>query len=530
MKVFISIVTASLLFFSCAGTPDEQGADSREQIAESSEQVIDSSEQVAESSDEQVVESSEQIIEGNEQLAEIEEALIIDNELTEGIAEAENIEPTTEIIDEQPQVPSDTAVAEDEDTSESGEQIAEIREQVGEIRDQLTEIREQLALLLGQLAERSEPPPAPAVVEPPQVVQPPETVIAPPAVVQPPVVAQPSVQEQGESSETDELAESEEPSETEAVPLPLPLREFPQTPAARIEPLLRLGAEPNNQDIVFSRIVRVTVGQLLEIPYRGTGWVFLGELASRRGIVFNSRRNDPEGMSFIFNVEEAGTFVLKFFREDFLRGYIINDYVQVIAGEAAAAAAGWFNAPVDRSRVIAQPRWPSAAEEAQLRSGIRPDAAPVVSGITPDTSSQQTVSVQESASSLSQPAVSQQASAASGVSPNAAAQPQFLSPETASSERLPPDVILQRAGESFNRGNVAAAIALLDQYMDYYPGGSDEVYWLYGQFYEANSPDRNILRSLDYYNKLVKEYPQSARFADARSRIAYLERFYINIR
>jgi hypothetical protein len=36
--------------------------------------------------------------------------------------------------------------------------------------------------------------------------------------------------------------------------------------------------------------------------------------------------------------------------------------------------------------------------------------------------------------------------------------------------------------------------------------------------------------SLDYYRRLVREYPQSRRYNDASRRIAYLERFYINIR
>jgi hypothetical protein len=52
---------------------------------------------------------------------------------------------------------------------------------------------------------------------------------------------------------------------------------------------------------------------------------------------------------------------------------------------------------------------------------------------------------------------------------------------------------------------------------------------MYGQFYEANSPSRNILLSLDYYRRLTREYPQSNRYNDARRRITYLERFYINI-
>jgi hypothetical protein len=52
---------------------------------------------------------------------------------------------------------------------------------------------------------------------------------------------------------------------------------------------------------------------------------------------------------------------------------------------------------------------------------------------------------------------------------------------------------------------------------------------VYGQFYEANTPNRDILAALDSYRRLVREYAQSSRFDDARRRIAYLERYYINI-
>jgi outer membrane protein assembly factor BamD (BamD/ComL family) len=77
---------------------------------------------------------------------------------------------------------------------------------------------------------------------------------------------------------------------------------------------------------------------------------------------------------------------------------------------------------------------------------------------------------------------------------------------------------------------VASAIAILDQFRERYPSGSDEAWWLYGQFYEANSPSRDIRSALDYYRRLVREYPQSPRYNEARRRIAYLERYYINIR
>jgi outer membrane protein assembly factor BamD (BamD/ComL family) len=76
---------------------------------------------------------------------------------------------------------------------------------------------------------------------------------------------------------------------------------------------------------------------------------------------------------------------------------------------------------------------------------------------------------------------------------------------------------------------IPQALSILDQYREIYPVGSDEAWWLYGQLLEANSPSRDVRSALDYYRRLVREYPQSPRFDEARRRIAYLERYYFNI-
>jgi hypothetical protein len=66
--------------------------------------------------------------------------------------------------------------------------------------------------------------------------------------------------------------------------------------------------------------------------------------------------------------------------------------------------------------------------------------------------------------------------------------------------------------------------------MIHFPAGSDEAFWLYGQSLEANNEaTRNIRFALDYYRRLVQEYPQSTRYDEAQRRIAYLERFYFSI-
>jgi hypothetical protein len=432
-------------------------------------------------------------------------------------------ESPVDVFDEEINDISEIAMA-DEFVSEE-EPLDEIFEEIAETEntDDLIEIEQEVAAdePTTEIAALSDPVPPVQTTQPQPPVQPPaQTTIPPPPVqtIQPPV-QQPPVQPTLPPAQMPSLlgsAEERNPAREPQSSSPPrdPLRDSASDSAARdrnINPG-QTTVIPQDDGIHFSRVVRATVGQTIEIPFNGTGWVYLGELASRRGIVYNSRRLDSEGQTFIFRAEETGSYALKFYKQDFIRDYILNDHVQVIVGEAPAGeVTGWFNPPTDRGRVVAQPRWPSAIDEAEiLRSGS------VLGSEPPQTSP--VWETPQNAVPVQPPVASQ---------PPVTSQPPVSQPPV-TSERFPSDVLLQRARDSFDTGNVAGAISLLDQYAQYYPE-TDELYWLYGQFYEANSPNRNILLSLDYYRRLVREYPQSTRYNDARSRIAYLERYYINI-
>jgi hypothetical protein len=273
-----------------------------------------------------------------------------------------------------------------------------------------------------------------------------------------------------------------------------------------------------DEEIVFSRTVRATVGQLVEIPFRGGGWVYLGEFGSRRGIAYDSRRLDPEGQTFVFRAEQSGTYVLKFYRQDFIRDYILNDYVQVIVGEALdTSGTGWFSPSADRGRVVAEPRWPLIEDAAaSSRTGapqpLAGEPSPPAAAPPPETEG---------------PAAGDQVPSETFVLPQAP-------PETSARPETPggedPGAYVRRAGEEYNAGRAASALSILDRFRDLYPSGTDEAWWLYGQVLEANSPSRDIRLALDYYRRLVREYPQSPRVPEARRRIAYLERYYFNLR
>jgi hypothetical protein len=422
-------------------------------------------------------------------------------------------------------------------------------------------------------AQPQTPPVQTPPQQPPAQTQPQQPELTPPPVQTqpqtPPAQAQqqtPPAQPPAEEKKSDTSdSASSDTDQTKKYPSPS-VAGASSAPAPRIESVLQMGTMPNDKEIVFSRIVRATVGQIVEIPFRGNGWVYLGEIASQRGVAYNARRNDSDGQTFIFTLEEPGTYVLKFYRQDFIRDYILNDHVQVVVGDAPTAGTGWFNPPADRGKVVAQPRWPSPIEETQIRSGTKPVSEPVVTtgttepaktstpapnAATPaNAAPQQRPAAETAAPQRTTPAQSantQDKTSApstnitSPVPPSSAASIAQIPPinaiESGESESVPaekkeilsPEAVMQKAKENFDGGNIPAAIALLDQFMADYPGGSDEVYWLLGQYYEANSPSRNILLSLDYYRRLVNEYPQSSRFNDARRRIAYLERYYINI-
>lgn len=340
----------------------------------------------------------------------------------------------------------------------------------------------------------------------------------------------------------------------EPAPAP-PVQAPPPDPVPDI--IIPVEAEPA---MVFSRTVRATVGQLVEVPFRGTGWVFLGEDGARRGIVYDSRRLDPDGQSFIFRTENAGVYVLKFYRQDFIRNYILNDFVRVIVGAIPeSAGSGWFNPSIDTGRVIAEPRWPAAAMEAPAAAPAKPAAVtqPPAAASQPAAAAPPQAaanSAPAAAPAPAQPTVATQPPVAA--QPPAAEQPpvsrQPSRPPVSADEGIvpvrppaaavsdaplsialpansPPDAFIARAREEYNAGRIASAVSILDQFCILFPSGSDEAWWLYGQCYEANSSSRNILSALDYYRRLTRDYPQSGRATEAQRRISYLERYYINI-
>jgi hypothetical protein len=259
---------------------------------------------------------------------------------------------------------------------------------------------------------------------------------------------------------------------------------------------------------------------------------------------------ETEGMTFIFRADAEGTYSLRFNRHDFVRDYILNDYVKVIVEQPPpVTGSSWSNSQVGPDRVYAVPRWPLATdpEPSPVRAPAR-EGSPTAGRAAaeqnttqePNTNSAAQSPVTDGApgaplagSANSAASASSAAPIASANSTNSAASP--LPGETAKNNASAAEAIqaedwLKKAREEYNAGRIKGALDALDQFMIIFPAGSDEAFWLYGQSLEANNDaTRDIRLALDYYRRLTREFPQSSRYGEARQRIAYLERFYFSI-
>jgi hypothetical protein len=304
----------------------------------------------------------------------------------------------------------------------------------------------------------------------------------------------------------------------EPVPSVQPLA--PPAVPKRVEPAITpVPASPKNEDALsYSRTIRGTTGQVLEVPFQGTGWVYLGGTNAAQGVSYLSRRAETGGQTFMFRLDESGEYELRFYKQDFIRDHILNDHVRIIVKNAPEWNSFFY--PDESAKLVAELRWPPSESPAGQTNSD--DASPPA--VAHDGQSPETVTAGQDNASPETVTAGQD-----NVSPETLAAGQDnTTPETPA--ELLPAALLGRAREAYEAEHFPEALAALDEFCSNFPLGNDEAWWLYGQVLESPGSRRDIRGALEYYRRLVREYPQSPRCNDAGKRIAYLERFYFNIR
>jgi hypothetical protein len=218
-----------------------------------------------------------------------------------------------------------------------------------------------------------------------------------------------------------------------------------------------------------SRVIHVQTGQTFEVPFQGTGWIYTGEENSANGINYVSRRINGNVQTFVFRAQKEGEYTLKFYKQDFLQDYYTNEYVRVIVSDDRLITDESFEMAARRERLDDDAL---GADKLNAEDSVADDTAPAN-----------------------------------------------------------PEELLQQARDTFNAQKYDETIAVLDRFQQQHPAMSDEAWWLYGQSLEnAPLPGRDVRGALEAYSYLTREYPWSKYYKNAQNRIAFLNRFYFNIR
>lgn len=320
-------------------------------------------------------------------------------------------------------------------------------------------------------------------------------------------------------------------------PAPLPDRPSPQSDA-RSEPLLRdtplvpelpptqippLAITPPllpEKEPEFSRTVQALVGQLVEIPFYGAGWVYLGERFSRPGLDYRGRRLDDDGQSFTFVGREEGTFEISFFRHDFVEDRSTPDYVRLVIARAPDGAYMGRYPEGAESRVIAE-RWP---EPEKLLGKAKSDVealADTQATTTSLTSGDPRPAGPEKAPGRAEGSADADTPRAIGTD-SSIKKPSFAG--------MTREALLEEARKAIDGKRGVAANELLEQYLALEPQGSPAAYLLFARIHELEGASRDIKRARYWYARIIEDFPLSVESLEADTRIKYLDRFYFGIR
>ncbi len=259
------------------------------------------------------------------------------------------------------------------------------------------------------------------------------------------------------------------------------------------------------------RRVQLEVTQVLEVPYPGSGWVFLGDSTSQNGIRYESRKLEGRDTLFSFRPLKEGVYLLTFSRFDVLKDDFISDVLQV----TVTASTG--------------------RQISRVRSAMFTLAAPgPSSSISSASSAASPLSVSPAPESLSRSSSAEPQttgripSASSANEPSLVAAPVLQGPAVITESD--PVILLGEIRTALGEGQSDTALDLLSRFFAVSVSQLDEGLFLQGQALESSGPRRDIRKALESYQKLVSAYPDSRFWNDADARIRFIRQFYFSIR
>lgn len=261
-----------------------------------------------------------------------------------------------------------------------------------------------------------------------------------------------------------------------------------------VENILAEIPEPEEPEkLVPSRSVSIHRNDVLEVPYQGNWWVFLGDANSSGAMTFSGRDYVAEKTVFTLRAVHEGTALLHFFKQDIIGGVMVDDYLEVTVIENTGISE---KIELDMF-VISQIKPKSVSEDESISDDSSESTETAVRDTPVDLSADDGLSdityVQYADNSKSAAAGSEPVSGKSVV--------------------IEDEVEVVSSAEGTDISDVA---------VDAVKNMTDEELFNKAQSLEST----DIEEALDLYRKLISDYPMSPYWSQASKRITYINRFY----
>ncbi|MBQ8013085.1 MAG: hypothetical protein IJ257_01635 [Treponema sp.] len=327
--------------------------------------------------------------------------------------------------------------------------------------------------------------------------------------------------------------------------------------------------------IIPSRSVQVCLNQYLDIVYPGSGWVYIGETEKTPLFNYFGRKLGTKNTTFALRAKKSGNTILHFYKNDALTGEYIDDYLEVEV--LSKKNTGRVKAPAYADIVPAKPqRRIERANNNLLQSQSSENSPPASQSVSGQDTPIQTLadntektetsaefSLDENPAKAAVTAQNDSQKAENDIktviqtkdeqpagekNENQKGQEMDFTPISSESEsgydgiQAEPTVIQEEESIEFEENLLDKAKKdfedklydkALNEAQVYYNNASerlDEALYLLGQIWESDSAVKNIRSSVDSYDSLLRNYPKSPLWKEAKNRSIYLKRFYIDIR
>lgn len=305
-------------------------------------------------------------------------------------------------------------------------------------------------------------------------------------------------------------------------------------------------------EIIPSRTVYASKNQIINVPYPGTGWVYLGEIESKALVSFKGKTFSGNITNFVLTPQREGKTILHFYKLDAINGKYIDDYLEVI-----------ITPSLENNLVANSVTAPDYNYEYYLMNDFNKKNSDENSDNTEEIfndDSNVKEKSNEQDSTVQQNDISVVESEKENLNTKEIAEVEVVEEEpelmflsdifddetesqvdesfdstVADVTTIQPDFsdtsdLLAQAKKYYENKEYTNALLSVNKFLETSNEFIDEALYLKGQILEKPFELRNIKDALDCYKIVISSYPQSNLWDKCDERIKYIQRFYFNIR